>query len=158
MNCPCDQFVFPPSLVIPAGLPALPRQIASFPEFREAMLAAIKSEPALQQWRARTSDDFGVMLLEMWAYVCDSISFYDEVIADESYLRTASLRPSLRKLVALLGYVPRPAVAAGADLAILAAGRQRILLPTGTKFRSGLFREVRLKSSSSPPTRASIPS
>ena len=139
MNCPCDQFVFPPSLVIPAGLPALPRQIASFPEFREAMLAAIKSEPALQQWRARTSDDFGVMLLEMWAYVCDSISFYDEVIADESYLRTASLRPSLRKLVALLGYVPRPAVAAGADLAILAAGRQRILLPTGTQFRSGAF-------------------
>lgn len=139
MNCPCDQLIFPSPLVIPAGLPALPRQIASFPEFREAMLAAVNSEPALRQWRARSSDDFGVMLLEMWAYVCDSISFYDEVIADESYVRTASLRPSVRKLVALLGYVPRPAVAAAVDLAVLADGRQPILLPAGTQFRSGAF-------------------
>ena len=139
MNCPCGELIFPPPLMIPAGLPALPRQIASFPEFREAMLSAIRSEPALQQWRARGSDDFGVMLLEMWAYVCDSISFYDEVIADESYLRTASLRPSVRKLVALLGYVPRPAVAASTDLAILAEGRQPIVLPAGTQFRSGAF-------------------
>jgi hypothetical protein len=139
MNCPCDQFIFPPPLSIPAGLPALPRQMASFPEFREAMLARINSEPALNAWRARTSDDFGIMLLEMWAYVCDSIAFYDEVIADESYLRTASLRPSVRKLVGLLGYVPRPAIAARVDLAILAEGRLRITLPAGTQFRSGAF-------------------
>src|SRR5262252_8908139 len=137
MNCPCDQLIFPPPQVIPAGLSALPRQIASFPEFREAMLARILSEPALLQWRARRSDDFGVMLLEMWAYVCDSISFYDEVIADESYVRTASLRPSLRKLVALLGYVPRPAVGATVDLAVIAQGRQYVTLPKGTGFRSG---------------------
>jgi hypothetical protein len=139
MNCLCDQFIFPPPLSIPAGLPALPRQIASFPEFREAMLAGINSEPALNAWRARSSDDFGIMLLEMWAYVCDSIAFYDEVIADESYLRTASLRPSVRKLVGLLGYLPRPAVAARVDLAILAEGRLPLTLPAGTQFRSGAF-------------------
>jgi hypothetical protein len=139
MNCLCDQFIFPPPPSIPAGLPVLPRQIASFPEFREAMLAGINSEPALDAWRARSSDDFGIMLFEMWAYVCDSIAFYDEVIADESYLRTASLRPSVRKLVGLLGYVPRPAVAARVDLAILAEGRLPIALPGGTQFRSGAF-------------------
>ncbi len=139
MNCPCDQQIFPPPLGIPAGLSALPRQIASFPEFREAMLARILSEPPLLEWRARRSDDFGVMLLEMWAYVCDSISFYDEVIADESYVRTASLRPSLRKLVALLGYIPRPAVASGVDLALLVEGRQPFVVPAGTQFRSGAF-------------------
>jgi hypothetical protein len=139
MNCPCDQLIFPPPQVIPAGLTALPRQIASFPEFREAMLARILFEPALLEWRARRSDDFGVLLLEMWAYVCDSISFYDEVIADESYVRTASLRPSLRKLVALLGYIPRPAVAAGVDLALLVEGRQPFVVPASTQFRSGAF-------------------
>jgi len=139
MNCPCDQFEFPPKLVIPAGLDALPRQIATFPEFREAMLAAIRAKPALLQWRARSSDDFGVMLLEMWAYVCDCISFYDEVIADESYVGTATLRPSLRKLVNLLGYVPCPAIAASADLAILATGRLPVTIPAGTQFLSGAF-------------------
>lgn len=139
MSCPCDQLVFPPALVIPAGLDALPRQIATFPEFREALLAAIPSEAALLQWRARSGDDFGVLLLEMWAYVCDSISFYDEVIADESYVRTASLRPSLRKLVALLGYVPAPAIGASVDLAVLASGRLPVIVPAGTQFRSGAF-------------------
>ena len=112
-----------PKLVIHAGLDRLPRQIATFPEFRSAMLALIPQEPALANWRARSSDDFGITLLEMWAYVCDSISFYDEVIAQEEYLRTAQLRPSLRKLVALLGYLPRPAVAAKVELALLAEGR-----------------------------------
>jgi len=138
-NCPCDEIVFPPPLIIPAGLESLPRQIATFHEFRTAMLSSIGEQPALADWRARSSDDLGIMLLEMWAYVCDSISFYDEVIANESYLRTARLRPSLRKLVGLLGYIPRPASAATVDLAVFADGRQPITLPAGASFRSGAF-------------------
>lgn len=139
MNCPCDELKFPPPLVIPAGLSRLPRQIATFPEFRAAMLQAIGTKPPLKDWRARSSDDFGVMLFEMWSYVCDCVSFYDEVIAMECYTRTTQLWPSLRKLVDLLGYLPRPAVAAKADLAVLAEGRQYITLPRGTAFRSGAF-------------------
>ena len=123
MSCPCDQIEFPPRLYIPAGLTRLPRQIATFPEFRAALLRDIGTHPALAGWRGRQEDDFGVMLLEMWAYVCDVTSFYDEVIAHENYLRTARQRSSLRKLVQLLGYLPRPAVAASADLAAFASTR-----------------------------------
>jgi hypothetical protein len=139
MNCPCDTIVFPVPLTIAAGLDELPLQFATFPEFRQAMLDAITREPALSTWRARSSDDFGVMLLEMWAYVCDSIAFYREVIGNEQYVRTAQLRPSLRKLTGLLGYVPRPASSATVDLVALAEGRQPVLLPPGTAFRSGAF-------------------
>ncbi|HMG73703.1 MAG TPA: hypothetical protein VK582_09390 [Pyrinomonadaceae bacterium] len=138
-NCPCDELKFPPLLWISGGLSTLPRQIATFPEFRAAMLSAIGKHAPLRDWRARSSDDFGIMLLEMWSYVCDSISFYDEVIANESYLRTAQQRASLRKMVGLLGYIPRPAIAATVDLAILAEGRQPISVPAGTAFRSGAF-------------------
>src|SRR5207244_4133340 len=109
------------------------------PELRAAILAAIRAKAALKDWRARGVSDFGVMVLEMWSYVCDCISFYDEAIASEAYLRTAQLRPSLRKLVALLGYLPRPAVASKVALALLAEGRQYIALPRGTAFRSGSF-------------------
>jgi len=139
MNCPCDTIVFPPPLTIPAGLSTLRLQFATFPQFRTAMLDAITREPALSNWRARSSEDFGIMLLEMWAYVCDSIAFYREVIGNEQYVRTAQLRPSLRKIIDLLGYVPRPASSATADLAVLADGRQPIVLPAGTAFRSGAF-------------------
>jgi len=151
--CLCDQFVHPEPLNIGAGLNKLPRQIGTFHEFRRALLKDIKAEEVesidsnnvlvkimpLANWRARDKDDFGIMLLEMWAYICDSLSFYDEVLANESYLRTNSLRPNLRKLIALLGYLPRPAVSAVVELAAIADGRLQLKLPVGTAFRSGAF-------------------
>ncbi|MBA3357654.1 MAG: hypothetical protein H0U18_17285 [Pyrinomonadaceae bacterium] len=167
MNCICDDFRFPPETLIVAGLRRLPRQTGTFAEFRRALLHAvsIRSTAALQEhplwsmrflterdreglkrsleasgrWRGRHPTDFGMMLLEMWAYVCDLTSFYDDVLAHESYVRTARRRESLRKLVDPLGYIPRPAVAALAELAAFAEGRQVVSLPVGTAFRSGAF-------------------
>ncbi len=167
MNCLCDNFQFPPETSIIAGLTQLTRQVGTFAEFRRALLHGIsirstaglenhplwslrylterdreglkKSLEAIGRWRGRHPEDFGIMLLEFWAYVCDLISFYDEVLADESYVRTARRRESLRKLVDPLGYLPRPSVAALADLALLADGRQVVNLPVGTAFRSGAF-------------------
>ena len=152
-NCLCDQFVHPLPLHIGAGLNHLPRQIASFPEFRRAMLYLLQTEQVqfidtnnnlvnskpLANWRARGKDDLGLMLLEMWAYVCDVLSFYDEAIANESYIRTSQLRPDIRRLVALLGYRPRPAVGSSVQLAAIADGRLPLKLPVGTAFRSGAF-------------------
>jgi hypothetical protein len=126
-------------LAIDAGLAVIPRQIGTFAQFRHAMLGALPAHPALAEWRARGDQDLGVMLLEMWAYVCDVVSFYDETIAHESYLRTARLAPSVRKLVGLLGYRPRPAVAARARLTVKADGRRPLVLPAGTAFRSAAF-------------------
>jgi hypothetical protein len=139
MTCPCDIRIFPPVYTIVPGLTDLPRQLAGFPEFREQMLSLIPQQPALAGWRARGDDDFGVMLLEMWAYVCDVVSFYDKLIADESYVRTAKLRPSVRKLVSLLGYIPLPAVAATVDLALLADGKTALSIAKGTALRSTAF-------------------
>jgi len=140
-GCPCDHFVHPGKLIIHAGLSHIPRQIATFSEFRKAMLADIRKFPALNSWNAKEEDDLGVMLLEMWAYLCDSLSYYDEIIAYECFLRTARRRPSLRKLVALLGYLPKPAVGASVFLSAFADGRQEVELPEGTAFRSGAFEE-----------------
>ena len=106
-DCPCDD---PPKRVlrIAAGLPAIPRQTQAFPEVRIALLAEVARHVALDGWQARGERDFGVMWLEMWAYVSDVLGFYDERIANESYIRTAVRRPSLRRIVDLLGYVPAP--------------------------------------------------
>jgi hypothetical protein len=167
MNCICDDFRFPPEATIIAGLTDLPRQTGTFAEFRRALLRAIsirttaslENHPlwslrflierdrdglretlaSIGSWRGRHPQDFGMMLLEMWAYVCDLTSFYDDVLAHESYVRTARRRESLRKLVDPLGYIPRPAVAALAELAAFADGRQVVTLPLGTAFRSGEF-------------------
>jgi hypothetical protein len=137
-DCPCDD---PPKRIlrIPAGLPALPRQTQAFPEVRIALLAEIAQHPALDGWQAKGERDFGVMWLEMWAYVADVLGFYDERIANESYIRTAVRRPSLRRIVDLLGYVPAPGVAGSATIAAIAEGRVSVSVPQSTAFRSDAF-------------------
>jgi len=142
-NCPCDEPKLPAPPSIPAGLESLPRQIGTFADFRAALLGEIQNgpqdHPALARWRARDRDDLGLMLLEMWAYVCDVVAFYDQVIANEAYLRTAVQRPSLRRLAALIGYLPKPALAASVRLGVLVEGRLPVVLPPGTGFRSAAF-------------------
>jgi hypothetical protein len=56
-----------------------------------------------------------------------------------SYLRTAVLRPSLRKLVGLIGYQARPALAASVVLAAIGDGNRPVVLPPRTGFRSDAF-------------------
>ena len=152
-GCRCDRLDFPPKPRIPAGLSALPRQLAGFPEFRRAMLRQIPAfqlldaaeipvnlQRPLEDWRAREGNDLGIMLLEMWAYVLDLLAFYEERIANESYLPTAVRPASLAELVALIGYLPRPAVGAEVILALIAdTGKGLIQLAAGTGFRSGAF-------------------
>jgi hypothetical protein len=151
-GCRCDRLDFPPKPRIPAGLSALPRQLAGFPEFRRAMLRQIPAhqlldaaeipvnlQRPLRDWRAG-GNDLGIMLLEMWAYVLDLLAFYEERIANESYLPTAVRPASLAELVALIGYLPRPAVGAEVILALIAdTGKGLIQLAAGTGFRSGAF-------------------
>ena len=148
-NCPCDEPLDPAVEIaralnaIAAGHRALPRQVRSFPSVREALLAGLRSpgKDALAEWRARNSQDLGLMLLEMWAYVSDVLSFYDERIANETYIRTAQRSTSLRRLVDLLGYIPAPGIAGSVVLAALAEGRKTVELPAGTAFRSDAFED-----------------
>src|SRR6185437_15995560 len=81
----------------------------------------------------------GLMWLEMWAYVADVLGFYDERVANETYIRTAVRWPSLRRIVELLGYTPSVGVSAKALVAALADGTAAVTLPPATAFRSGPF-------------------
>ncbi|MEM9088870.1 MAG: baseplate J/gp47 family protein [Cyanobacteria bacterium P01_F01_bin.53] len=137
--CPCDKLHHPRKPDIPAGLTALPRQLGEFSEYRLAMLREIPTYPPLADWRAREGNDLGIMLLEMWAYVLDILSFYDERIANESYLRTAVREASLYKLVGLIGYYPRPALASSVTLGAISEGKKPVILPPRTGFRSDAF-------------------
>ena len=62
---------------------------------------------------ARTTDDAGVVLLDAWATVADVVTFYQERIANEGFLRTATERRSVLELARAIGYELRPGVAAG---------------------------------------------
>ncbi|MDT8999150.1 baseplate J/gp47 family protein [Paucibacter sp. APW11] len=140
MSCACDPERCATPIAIAAGLALLPRSPGGFAQWRRHLLAAIGREPGLSHWRAREPGDLGLMLVEMSAYVLDVTSFYDELVANESYLGTASLPDARRRHVALLGHLPRPAMGSAAWLAAEADGTRLLSLPAGSAVRSGAFK------------------
>ena len=134
--CRCDAHTPPAPAPIAPGLARLPRQIGLFGQFRADLLARVRLHPSLRDWRARESQDFGLMLLEFWAYVSDVTAFYTAEHAQDLYLGTARGDEALRRLVALIDHVPRPAVATEAILAALLDGSDPVEAPIGAGFLS----------------------
>ncbi len=101
------------------GLAAIAYRVGTHSQFKQSMLAALSdiTRPALQNLKARDDDDFSIALLDAAATMADVLTFYQERIANESYLRTATERRSLLELARLIGYELRPGVAASALLA-----------------------------------------
>ncbi|MCC7362766.1 MAG: putative baseplate assembly protein [Dehalococcoidia bacterium] len=101
------------------GLSAIAYRAGTQPSFKATILAAISasSTPALRALQTRDDDDFTVALADAWATALDVLTFYQERIANESYLRTATERYSVAALARLIGYEPRPGLAAATQLA-----------------------------------------
>jgi len=101
------------------GLPAVTYRSGRFVDFRTSQLARLSADerPALASLQSRENDDFTIALIDAWSCVCDVLGFYQERIANESWLGTATERLSLVELGRLIGYRPAPGIAAAAALA-----------------------------------------
>jgi hypothetical protein len=101
------------------GLAAIAYRIGTHSEVLASLQARLSSKdcPALSKLRTRDSDDFSIALLDAYACMADVLSFYQERLANESYLRTAEERLSLSELARLIGYRLKPGVAAETYLA-----------------------------------------
>jgi predicted phage baseplate assembly protein len=109
------------------GLDALTYRVGTHGSFFETMQARLGSMTlsgpdgtALQPLTGLTTrnpDDPAIALLDGWATVADVLTFYQERIANEGYLRTSTERRSVLELARLVGYTLRPGVAATVYLA-----------------------------------------
>jgi len=134
------------------GLPALVYRAGTHETFMETMLArlttlyidvtatdgkgkALRIRP-LDKLTTRESDDPSIALLDAWATVADVLTFYQERIANEGYLRTATERRSILELARLIGYRLRPAVSASVYLAFTVADGFQGEIPVGTRAQS----------------------
>ena len=101
------------------GLGIVAYRIGTHSEVLASLQARLSSQdyPALAKLRTRDRDDFSIALLDAYACMADVLSFYQERLANESYLRTAGERLSLGELARLIGYRLKPGVAAETYLA-----------------------------------------
>lgn len=95
-------------------IPQIDYTSRDYAAIREALINNIPT--FAPQWKSRDTSDFGIILLELWAYVGDIMSFYTDRAANEAFLETATQRTSLLSLAKLLGYKVSQATPAGALL------------------------------------------
>lgn len=86
-------------------------------------------------WQAGTASDYQTMFVELWAYLADVLTFYQERIANEAYLGTAALRDSLLRIVKVIDYHPAPGAAASGLVAFTASKGTSLVVPAN--FRLG---------------------
>ncbi len=137
----------PQIITNPEAQPAISYRIGTWATFNESMLARLSSfdYPALAALMTRDSDDFTIAFLDATSIVLDILTFYEERLANESYLRTAVQLQSLTQLSRLIGYQPAPGVAAATYLAFTLKttpglppdpSTPPIIIPAGTQTQS----------------------
>jgi hypothetical protein len=140
----------PQTLYNRPGLNALQYRVGTYATFFETMLARLHSLPVAAQpdsgvtsllyplkgLTTRELDDPAIALLDAWAVIADILSFYQERVANEGYLLTATERRSVLELARLIGYKLRPGVAASVYLAFSVIDGFEGVLPAGTRAQS----------------------
>jgi predicted phage baseplate assembly protein len=117
--CEGVEILTPAALGNRPGLNALSYRAGTHGTFLETMKARLSGSPflSLSGLKTRNAADPAIALLDAWATVADVLTFYQERIANEGYLSTATERRSILELARLVGYKLRPGVAASVYLA-----------------------------------------
>src|SRR5437773_8855764 len=135
--CPCEGFEHPKLIFNLPGREAIEYRVGNFTAFRHALLLARPGEIELPNtWVPSAKGDLALQMVEWWAYLADILTFYNERIANESYLGTADLAESVKRLIIVLGYRPRPGIGARGLVAALLNAPTEITLPAGFQIQS----------------------
>lgn len=105
VECPrpfdcAPQHICPPA---PTNVPDINYLAKDYASFRRLMLD--RMAVLMPAWRERNPADIGVMLVEALAYSADQLSYQQDAVATEAYLRTARNRISLRRHARLMDYI-----------------------------------------------------
>jgi hypothetical protein len=143
-TCGCCEAIFKlPIITNRPGLPTLSYRKGTHSTFMKWLLERLgscKGSRPLLLLTTRSTDDPAIALLDAWATVADVLTFYQERIANEGFLRTATERRSVLELARAIGYELSPGVAASTVLAFTvedavgAPGQAQV--PKGTKVQS----------------------
>lgn len=117
-------------------LSAVAYRIGTFASFRKAIVDELSHTPELAGLTARVSDDYTITAIELWSAVADVLTFYQERMANEAFLRTATLRDSVLRLVRLIDYQLSTGAAATTQLAFTLDVGATALIAAGTRTQS----------------------
>jgi uncharacterized phage protein gp47/JayE len=92
----------------------------------------------LPEWTDQSPADLGALMVDLFSYVGDVVLYYQDRIANESFLHTALERRSVMHLLRLIGYELAPPSAASAELVLTfkppPPGPTTVTIPSGAEF------------------------
>jgi len=116
--------------------PLIDYMAKDYQSFRQTILDRISL--TMPEWKERNLADFGIMLVELLAYVGDQLSYFQDAVASEAYLGTARKRISIKRHARLLDYVMHDGCNARVWIAItVEANTNGLIIPKGTKLMTG---------------------
>lgn len=123
-----------PSNQVPATIDYTSRDFYSL---KEDMIARIKnnieSSGAGVTWTGEDPSDFGVALVEAFAYMGDVLNYYIDRVANEVYLPTATQRQSIINIAQTYGYNPSGYRNATCDVVFFNSSESDVVVPAGTQ-------------------------
>lgn len=66
----------------------------------------LRASQVIPEWTSRENSDFGMVMVDLWAYFADILHYYIDRAADEAFIDTATQRESLLALANLYDYAP----------------------------------------------------
>ena len=97
---------------------------------RESMIARVQDR--IPNWTASDPADFGVALIEAFAYLGDVVAYYIDRTANEAFLKTAVQRQSILNIAQTYGYIPAGFRQASLDVTFSNSSNTAITIPAGS--------------------------
>lgn len=93
----------------------------------------------IPEWTTRDASDFGMVFVDLWAYMGDILHYYVDRAAGEAHLGTATQRESVLAIAALMDYIPSSRTPASGSLTLNISGSVGtdtvpVLIPKYTRF------------------------
>lgn len=96
-----------------------------------------RASDMLPEWTNRDSSDFGMVMVDLWAYIGDILHYYVDRAAAETYVGTAVNRESILALANLFDYRPAYQTSSTGTVTVSATNASHgdtIVIPEGTGF------------------------
>ena len=112
-------------------IPQIDYTSRDYAAIRDDMIGLIPN--FLPEWTSTDASDFGITLIELFAYMGDLLNYYIDRSANEGFLATATQRSSVLSIASLLGYTPDNGSPAKTPLTFANSTNAPITVPAGTQ-------------------------
>lgn len=93
-----------------------------------------RASRVLPEWTDRDAGDFGMLMIDLWAYSADVMHYYIDRAAREAFLSTATQRESLLALADLFDYTPSKRTRSSGTVVVANSNSTAVSVPRYTNF------------------------